>query len=233
LIYASLSLALGGLLWILYIAIEPFVRRRWPQILVSWTRVLTGDWRDPCVARDLLIGCASGVLIVCIFRIGVYLIPPLLGYAELDWPAGITSMTLMGARFVIARLLQGLVDGVFFGLFQISILFFLRILLRSQKAAITVFVVLMALSANPGVFAVGLVLNVFIVFILIRFGLVALAFAFFAVDILLNFPATLDVTAWYSGYGYAALAVLAAIVLYAFRTSISGRLFLASSHLDD
>ena len=31
------------LFWILYIAIEPFVRRRWPQILVSWTRLLSGN----------------------------------------------------------------------------------------------------------------------------------------------------------------------------------------------
>jgi hypothetical protein len=47
------------------------------------------------------------------------------------------------------------------------------------------------------------------------------------------FPITLDASAWYSGYGYLALSIWAAIVLYAFRTSLGGRPLLASSHLDD
>jgi hypothetical protein len=48
-----------------------------------------------------------------------------------------------------------------------------------------------------------------------------------------QFPITLDVSAWYSGTGYAALAVFAAIVLYSFRTSLGGRSLLSASHLDD
>jgi hypothetical protein len=52
----------GGLIWMLYLAIEPSVRRRWPQILVDWTRLFSGDWRDPLVARNTLIGCAFAVL---------------------------------------------------------------------------------------------------------------------------------------------------------------------------
>jgi hypothetical protein len=39
----SVFLAIGGLFWILYVAIEPFIRRRWPQILVSWTRLLSKE----------------------------------------------------------------------------------------------------------------------------------------------------------------------------------------------
>jgi len=61
--FTGLSLLGGGLLWILYIALEPFVRRRWPQMLVSWTRLLAENLRDPLVARDALIGCALGSLV--------------------------------------------------------------------------------------------------------------------------------------------------------------------------
>jgi len=46
-------------------------------------------------------------------------------------------------------------------------------------------------------------------------------------------PMTLDTSAWYAGYGYTALAIFAAIVLFAFRFSLGGRPLLASSHLDD
>jgi serine/threonine-protein kinase len=39
-----------GVLWVVYVALEPFVRRQWPHMLVSWTRLLAGGWRDPLVA---------------------------------------------------------------------------------------------------------------------------------------------------------------------------------------
>jgi protein kinase-like protein len=47
--------------WLLYLALEPFARRRWPQMLISWTRAISGDWRDPVVGRDLLLGAALGI----------------------------------------------------------------------------------------------------------------------------------------------------------------------------
>ena len=54
-------LVLGGgffcFTWLLYIALEPYVRRRWPATLVSWSRLLAGGFRDPLVGRDLLAGC--------------------------------------------------------------------------------------------------------------------------------------------------------------------------------
>ena len=42
-------------------ALEPYVRRRWPQTLISWSAVLIGRVRDAVVGRDVLIGCAAGV----------------------------------------------------------------------------------------------------------------------------------------------------------------------------
>jgi hypothetical protein len=74
-------------MWLSYVAIEPFVRRQWPQVLVSWARLLAGDWRDPLVGRDILIGCTAGVLVACLERME-YFAPALLGYPEpsLDTP---------------------------------------------------------------------------------------------------------------------------------------------------
>ena len=54
----------------LYLAIEPAIRRRFPEKIVSWTRLLSGNWRDPIVARDILAGIAAGSL----FAFGRYLI---------------------------------------------------------------------------------------------------------------------------------------------------------------
>ena len=58
----------GVLIWTLYLALEPLVRRHWPQVLVSWTNVLTGRAADPVVGRDVLIGVALGVWFSVLFR---------------------------------------------------------------------------------------------------------------------------------------------------------------------
>ena len=39
----------AGIYWLLYIALEPFVRRLWPESLISWTRVLDGRWREGAI----------------------------------------------------------------------------------------------------------------------------------------------------------------------------------------
>ena len=55
------ALLAAALFWVLYIALEPYVRRRWPQSLISWTRVLTGNVRNPLVGGHVLLGTTVGV----------------------------------------------------------------------------------------------------------------------------------------------------------------------------
>ena len=62
------SVFYGVLLWTVYLALEPFVRRHWPQVLVSWTNVLTGRASDAVVGRDALIGVALGIWFALLFR---------------------------------------------------------------------------------------------------------------------------------------------------------------------
>jgi ribosomal protein L31 len=64
------SLWAGAQLWLAYIALEPVVRRLWPRTLISWTRVLAGRWRDPLVARDVLIGLLVGLGYDLVFAAG-------------------------------------------------------------------------------------------------------------------------------------------------------------------
>ena len=57
----GLALFLGLSLWLFYIAMEPPVRRLWPQLLVSWSRVLAGRFRDPLVGAHILLGALLGL----------------------------------------------------------------------------------------------------------------------------------------------------------------------------
>src|SRR5205085_9544998 len=66
-IASSSGLFISGFIWVLYVALEPYVRRHWPQALISWTRILGGRIRDPLVGRDVLFGTVLGVVWCVIF----------------------------------------------------------------------------------------------------------------------------------------------------------------------
>jgi hypothetical protein len=62
------ALFFAGLTWLLYLSLEPYVRKHWPQTLISWTRLLSGRVRDPLVGRDLFWGVLLGLLWALIAR---------------------------------------------------------------------------------------------------------------------------------------------------------------------
>jgi hypothetical protein len=78
----------GGGLWVLYLAIEPYGRRLWPDGLLGWTRLFSGHIRDPRVGRDVLVGGALGgaLLMVDLFHqtptlLGAAMAAPALGFS--------------------------------------------------------------------------------------------------------------------------------------------------------
>jgi len=44
----------AGFVGLLYLAIEPFVKRNWPDSLISWMRAVNGRFRDPLVTSHIL-----------------------------------------------------------------------------------------------------------------------------------------------------------------------------------
>jgi predicted Ser/Thr protein kinase len=235
-LFAGFSLFLAGLFWIFYIAIEPFVRRRWPHFLASWTRLLSGDWRDPLVARDVLAGCALGVLISCIILFACKIVPLWLGHAEITRPTTFEFISARGISFFVSVFLAQILKAIFAGLLAICLFSLLRILLRSQIIAVAACILVLALLGEPQNFwhfAVLLLADTLLFLAMIRLGLMVVVFGFLTALIFTSYPVTLDASAWYASAGFAALGIFAAIVLYAFRTSLGGRPLLAPSHLDD
>ena len=45
-----------------YLALEPWVRKRWPQTMISWSRFTTRGIRDPLVGQAILLG----VIFACV-----------------------------------------------------------------------------------------------------------------------------------------------------------------------
>ncbi len=50
-VHLGSALVSAGLMWLFYVALEPYVRRYCSDIMISWTRVLNGQIRDARVGR--------------------------------------------------------------------------------------------------------------------------------------------------------------------------------------
>src|SRR5262249_39210985 len=85
--YLSLVLALEQatwqsiVLWTVYLALEPYGRKFWPDMLRGWSGLLDGRVRDARVGREVLAGVACGMAFVLV-EAGRMLAPALFGYAQ-------------------------------------------------------------------------------------------------------------------------------------------------------
>ena len=78
----------------------------------------------------------------------------------------------------------------------------------------------------------GLIGAAAIILVFLRFGLLALIFSNFFVHFL-EFPLTVDSSAWYAGTSLFLLLVLAAIAVYGFRIALAGRPMFSGMRLED
>ena len=141
----------------------------------------------------------------------------------------------MGSLSFFSVFLGWLAEAILVNLAIVCLLFFIQILLRNQKAAIILccfVLILIYMPASVLSFASLFVFMATWLFVLMRFGLIGGIF-YLLVSYIVRAPITFDASAWYSGYGYAALGIFAALVLYAFYTSLGGRPILGTPQLDD
>jgi len=235
--FVSWALFVSGLLWLLYISLEPFVRRRWPGSLISWTRLLSGSFRDPLVGRDVLVGCVLGVVAVLLFFL-TYPAASWLGVPQAQPYVGPLRIFL-GARAVVALASRSVVSPVFFALAMLFILFLLRVLLRSEWAAVVLFVLILTApdvlgSDSPLLIGIADVLSYgAVLFVLARFGLLAVVVSFEFGTVLQWFPITTELSAWYSGIGMTGVCLLLGLTAYAFYTSLGGQPLFGRVSLED
>ena len=217
-----------GLAYVFYLAAEPYARRLWPGMLVSWMRVLEGRFRDPLVGRDLLIGSAAGALAALLGRLGTWITMlggtpdlPLLGEWSLE-PLRGTVPTLVTFAVVHTQTLLTII-------FPVTTLLIFRLLLRRTWAAVVVAsLVPMVLffpdsGSIPG-YLVGILLAFTIAWlVLFRAGLLGLAAWFSIIFLIDQMPITPHPAAWYLGSTLLSTALIIAPALYGFWISQAGR----------
>lgn len=221
------GLFISAFLWTLYLALEPYVRSKWPQTIVSWSRALAGRLRDPLVGRDILYGTVMGLAWVLVYHAG-YLFDIRVGERPLLPPTDL----LEGMRAAISMWLGNVVGAILGVLMFFFVLVFFRVLVRNRWLAAALFVIVFAIpkvlaSDHPLIDSpVWIIIYLIAAIAVVRFGLIVLAVAVFTANVLLNLPFTLDSSAWYTPASICVILSIVALAGWGFYTALAGqRLF--------
>lgn len=230
------SLLNAGLFWVLYVAIEPFVRRRWPGRIISWTRLIAGDYRNPMIGRDILIGTVCGMALIAM-QVTVPLLPERLGwpsYALGTEPASV----MLGLRYAIPALARQTGSALFFGFGFLSLLLLFSIVFRKDRLAVGALWVLSSAAlilawGNPLAFIAAPIGAALLILPLVRFGLLAMISAQFCHHMWVMYPLTYELTAWYASSFVVGVIVFLAVTIYAFYISLAGQPLFRGGFLED
>jgi serine/threonine protein kinase len=214
--------------WLLYLALEPYVRRNLPELIVSWNRLLAGDWRDPLVGRDVLIGTLFGIGQITLIHVGD-LAERYFNNAALDLSAFRVNNSLAGLRISFANVLFRSSLGIGYGFMAVFFLVILFLIFRRRLyaeivifgvyATITTLLFKISLVFLP----FSLVIAVMIAVLWARFGLVATvisAIVFFWLERTLF---TFNLSAWYASGMFLTLFLILLLLGYGFKISLANR----------
>jgi serine/threonine protein kinase len=240
LITGGLQTALSSACFVglMYLGFEPYLRKHAPERVISWNRLLAGDWRDPLVGRDVLIGLAAAAILIGLASLnhsaGLWL-----GYPPSD-PAP-TQSSLLGIRgfpvLFVNQINRALVNA-----FMVSflVLFFSLLLRRKWLGNIAAWLIItvpfLLDSIGEGIqfhwLAFGVLFSTFVVFVVARFGVLASVSGLFLLTRTF-YPLTTELSAWYAGDFVLFVVVLAALAIYGFYTSLAGQRLFKGKLLED
>jgi hypothetical protein len=222
-------LLFGAVLWVIYVAVEPYVRRFWPDSLLGWSRLLAGHVRDPRVGRDALIGLLFGVALALVEVVRVTLLP-WLGYPAPRPPFGMDVEMLSAGLWQAASWMTASMSDTMEGLFTVLLIVALRLLLRRNWLVIPVTVFIVGLmsaryvsGSAPWLFLFPLVSGAVLTFVVMRYGLLSLVVTRLVWGLLLAGPLTLDVGHWSATASNATILLLSAMAIFAFYAARAGQ----------
>jgi serine/threonine-protein kinase len=219
----SYALFAAAMVWTLYVALEPFIRRLWPHTIISWSRLLGGRLRDPLVGRDVLVGSLCGVLF------GLIQWVEFAGRSQLGFhpfPIRPALDPLLSPRFLASSAIAFSYSAILNTLSLFVVVFLLRLALRRDWLAGGALIVVGTLASMIGrdlpalTAALNVVALLVFVTLLLRFGLVAVSVAnFVAATLTTGFPLSQEFSRWYGGGTVVVLLAFSAVAVFGFRLS--------------
>jgi serine/threonine-protein kinase len=228
---SAFSLYIAAMTWVFYVALEPFVRRRWPQALVGWTRLLAGGWRDPLVGRELLVGSVAGVVTHALSLAGSVLIERLAGDWVAPWDVAnsVKWLALSTPSPALYAAAATLAAAPFFALIGLFILFMMRVALRHEALAALAYVAVLLLlfagaMTHPAIqLPLSFVLIGIGVLVLTRFGFLAYTAVSFPAVVIAILGVSFDFNVFYGTTMIAGMMLSVAPGLFGAYTALGGR----------
>jgi hypothetical protein len=188
----------------------------------------------------LLIGVAFGVGFALLWSVYHVLLEQSGAFSTVS---ALTLDSMLDARRMTSVLAGGLEFSILLSLLLLFLLFLLRLLFRrlwlasAALIAVPLLIIFVAQASDPHTqgllqFVFTGLMEVTMVFVLIRFGVLPMMAGFFVSRILVPFPLTADFSAWYSGSSVFAIAAVLALTAYAGYTALAGRPLFQAGFLD-
>jgi serine/threonine-protein kinase len=212
-------------LFVLYIALEPYARRRWPELLIAWTRLLSGRVRDPLVGRHVLIGLAGGMIHAAFAVGGQLAMRRFVPEAMTPHALGNRALDVAGALGEVAGTVA---TGIQSACYIMSVLVLLTMLLRNRGLAaagyfgLTLLYFYLALSHQPDALPAFVIVAAVQAFCAVRYGMLAVAVFQATFFLIFNAPFAPG-AAWVTPVAVIPYVVVIAAVAWAFVTSLGGR----------
>jgi len=216
---------------LMYLALEPFVRRYWSELVISWSRLLSGDFRDPMVGRDILMGILLGIFMGNLNSL-VSFVSDLLGFPHKSFPEHYYSTSLNGIAGNINDLSETVAVFIGISLMILFMLLLFYLLTRRKWLSILIlyslFVIFQSLefvlSTENIIFGIlAFLLAIFPALAISRFGLLGIISMWIFFYLTNVFPITFDTSSFFFSSTVFTFIVVLGTAAYAFHTSIGGQ----------
>jgi hypothetical protein len=248
--------------WLLYIALEPHLRRVWPETMIGWSRLLAGSVRDPLVGRDVLVGVLVAIGNALI--LGLHTLVRRWSGRPPQFPVGASSNPfdgmeassdlLLGGRYVLSRIIGSVMSiPVWVGIMlTFLLLFVLFVLLRRRSFAMVTMILGLIVTyavthggwllANapadhfaPSFADIALfaAVQTVVILVAVRFGVLTMLVASFVSVLLTLVPIAIDSSVPYATSSRLIVATVIALAAYGWHTALAGRPMLGAILLKD
>jgi serine/threonine-protein kinase len=221
----SFAAFLSGLVWALYMAVEPYVRRHWPDALISWTRILAGQVRNPLVASHVL----AGVCLELTFFAGLGVV-----FSRLQSVPGVPVFiaSLQGGAVPLGAVFDLAVNALVYAIGFVLIIVLLRLLLRRLWIADALGSVLIGAVLNTdttsveseSIVRIYFVLNAWaLLWLLRRFGLLSMLAAILMEFILVSQAPYVAWDSWYRSWSLLPGVLVVSVAVWALWVILSAQ----------
>jgi hypothetical protein len=234
-LFNAFPLFIAGMVFAYYLALEPHLRRLWPEMIVSWVRLLDGRFADPLVGRDVLIGVVFGLFIRIVdqtYQLSAQALGLAARLSDVSGGPPIDQILvgLTSARHAVSNFIAFSGASLLINLGLVVLVLLCRVLFRRTWLAVAIVLVLMSFIAggrlgadSSASIAYALISWIVILLTLFRFGLLTFVVGHYVLLVVTAFPLTTHVDAWHSGRTLFVLVAVGCLAAYGFRVATANR----------